>query len=189
MIPSKSELCSTIRGVISSHWMLDDPIKRDELANELADCFLKIMQTHESEPVQTLAALVATKVMGWEALHVDYFGTKDETPRQRELAQWLAEVGLSEVGDYFIDPSINFWIAQSDWRPDVDWNDMQDVIEHMEMLGYLTRIVKADDSRNPWHVRFRMQHMVDQHNGWVERQNLAEAVCLAALRRFDVEVR
>ena len=78
----------------------------------------------------------SAKKMGWELLHIDYFGTPDETPRQKELESWLLdEVKLEEIGDFYIDVDKNFWMPIEEWLPDIDLNQCFMLVEKMREEG------------------------------------------------------
>lgn len=70
---------------------------------------------------QALGDLELTRLcaiaMGYEFLAVGYFGGEDETPRQRELADWLDKVELDSVGDYWINVADDFFIEAEDYKP------------------------------------------------------------------------
>ena len=82
-----------------------------------------------------LDALIAEKVMGWEAIRVDYFG-EDSSPRQNELEEWMAKNELDSIGDYFIDVDKNFWVEDNDWQPSTDIHAAWEVVEKMRNNKY-----------------------------------------------------
>ena len=67
--------------------------------------------------------LLAKEVMGWEHLIVGYFGGLDETARQVELEEWMEGVGISSVGEYFIDIENDWWVMVDEWSPDNNFSD------------------------------------------------------------------
>ncbi|MFF2531540.1 hypothetical protein ACFVS2_21770 [Brevibacillus sp. NPDC058079] len=80
---------------------------------------------------QQIIKVLATEVMGWEFIHVDYTGTDEETTRQKELTKWMDRVNLFDVGDYFIDVENHFWKASSDWNPLKNIADAWMVVEKL----------------------------------------------------------
>lgn len=88
---------------------------------------------------EEIDALTAQHVMGWEYLIVNYFGTEDETPRQKVLEQWMKAVGIESVGEYWIDVEKDFWMpayGRRGWQPTRDIAQAWQLITKFEGDGY-----------------------------------------------------
>lgn len=77
---------------------------------------------------------IATELFGWERLDVTYWG--EEGKRQAELEDWLDRLEITEIGEYFIDVGLEFYIKVSEWHPTEDghqalsillWLDINDL--------------------------------------------------------------
>jgi hypothetical protein len=72
------------------------------------------------------------EVMGWEKLTIGYVGCTDEpnpeTPRQRELLNWIEAAGIQNVGDYWIRLDPEWWMECQGWDPTDDANAAVDVM-------------------------------------------------------------
>jgi hypothetical protein len=100
-----------------------------------------------SEQLDDIDALVAEKVMGWERLEVNYFGTEDETPRQKELEQWLTDVGINSVGDYWIDVGRKFWMpiyGWHGWQPTRNIAQAWQALEKFPVPRYYVRLLTTE---------------------------------------------
>lgn len=84
---------------------------------------------------EQIDALLATRIMGWELLEVDYIGSEYETLRQKELADWIREVGIESVGSYWINVEKDFWTDER-WSPSTDIAQAWRVLEHFRRNGY-----------------------------------------------------
>ena len=62
------------------------------------------------------------EVLGFDFVEVGYFGCEDETPWQTANELWMDEVGLSDVGAYFVNTDSGEWVDGSvDLLADWDW--------------------------------------------------------------------
>ena len=82
-----------------------------------------------------LDTLVATKVMGWESIAIGYFNSDEETSRQNELEDWINNVGIDSIGDYYIFVPDSFWVEKDDWSPSTDILAAWQVVEKMRDIG------------------------------------------------------
>lgn len=123
--------------------------------------------------------LIAEKVMGWELLEVNYAGTPEQTPRHIELEQWMEDVGLKEVGYFWIDVSHNIWeefSGQSRWNPSNNivhaWRVIREFTNDdydWELLNYGSEYI------------FRITEKASGMTYWDKNDNICRAVCYAAL--------
>jgi hypothetical protein len=74
--------------------------------------------------------------MGYEFVTVGYFDTEDETQWQRENREWMDEVGIEDVGDYFVDTKDNSWFPAEEADYHKSWDALMPVVEKIESLGY-----------------------------------------------------
>lgn len=131
-------------------------------------------------------ALVAEKVMGWEYFIVNYSGTEDETPRQKELSQWMQEVGIDSVGEYWIDVERKFWrpaYGRQGWQPTRDIAQAWQVLEMFPVPRYWARLVATDTGN--WRCD------IDTRGGdgpvaSAFDKDAPRAICLAALKAVGV---
>ncbi|MCK5316309.1 MAG: hypothetical protein KAJ55_00265 [Anaerolineales bacterium] len=86
-------------------------------------------QEFDALPDREKDAAVA-EARGWEAFTCGYFDFS-ESPRQREIEEWLDKVGLASVGDYFIDVESDFWKAAEDWKPTTSTATAWELVEEM----------------------------------------------------------
>ena len=150
------------------------------------------------EAGQELDALMATEVMGWEALTVGYFGIPEsETPRQVELKEWLDKVGIESVGDYYIDVDSDFLVRADDmwergWHPSTDWSAAGQVVEKMGTDGF-SLVIECQAGWEPLvysavfgpKARSPRWYLLDK-TVWFE--SLPLAICVAAHETKGVEV-
>lgn len=54
---------------------------------------------------------------GWESFDVGYVGADDESPRQRELSDWMESVDLASIGEYWISVKDDVWIERELFNP------------------------------------------------------------------------
>ena len=126
---------------------------------------------------------VAVSVMGWEVFTLSYFGTEDETPRMRELHDWLTRVGIESVGVYYIDVERDFWRDSDDFQPSTDiaaaWEVVEKVREHFNFE------LDGDDVWQVWFRPFRMRDGYRVYYGIAVSDSgdtAPLAICLAALK-------
>jgi hypothetical protein len=73
--------------------------------------------------------------MGYEFVTVGYFDTEDETQWQRENREWMDEVGIEDVGDYFVDTKDNSWFPAEEADYHKSWDALMPVVEKIEKEG------------------------------------------------------
>lgn len=85
------------------------------------------------------------KFMGYERVTVGYSSTEEETEWQRNNEQWMDKVGITMVGDYYVDVENDEWMFCDDANYDKSWDALMPVVEKIEA-------VQLDDK---WHVVVR----------------------------------
>ena len=121
-------------------------------------------------------ARIARKIMGWEVFRCGYFGTDEETPRMRELHEWMGRVGLEAVGDYYINVDEDFFVSADEFQPSRHVDDAWQVIEKMRAGAATTVLIES--MPDGWAVRV---------GGFAHRKgdgrspSLPLAICRAAL--------
>lgn len=119
---------------------------------------------------------IATEIMGWEELRIGYYGTEDETPRQKELEDWLDKLGVESVGEYYIEVNKNYIFPKELWEPCKLIEQAWEVLEKFPPKDYKIIICP---SYNGW---------ICQINKWTEwslpteTETAPMAICLAALK-------
>lgn len=84
------------------------------------------------------------KFLGYEFITIGYFGGEDETEWQRGNVEWMHDVGIYSVGNYFVnvkkDDFIDLYV--NDWNECIpfDWNFAMNVIHEIETKGYRVTI-------------------------------------------------
>jgi len=73
--------------------------------------------------------------MGWQLVTVGYFGGEEETQWQRDNSDWMDEVNMDDVGDYFVNVPENKWLY-ADVSYHTSWDWLMPVVEKIETLGY-----------------------------------------------------
>lgn len=126
-----------------------------------------------------LNALAATKIMGWELLTVGHFGTDDETPRQKELEEWIEEHGIESVGSYWIKANTHLWINAEYWSPTTDISQAWQVLEKFPYPKYQI-VVKSDP--DGWTCI-----NVGETYARANAENAAKAIVLAVLKTLEKE--
>lgn len=125
-----------------------------------------------------LDALIAEKVMGWEAFTCNYVGTEEETQRQKDLEWWMNVNDLTSVGDYYISEAENFWIETEDWQPSTRIADAKQVLDKMIGNGYAVEIMHDCVA---WSVCFvHLDTRTKYHTDW--KHSIETQICLAALK-------
>jgi hypothetical protein len=98
------------------------------------------------------------EAMGWEVFELGYFGTEEETPRMRELSEWLDKMEIDYVGTYAIDVSKDFampidTMMAEGFHPSTDLNAafhaQAVVIEKVGWKTYKAAFVKVLDTLSP----------------------------------------
>jgi hypothetical protein len=83
--------------------------------------------------------------MGYEKVTVGYFGTDDETEWQKEHDYWMFDVGLTEIGDYYVNvPKKEFYKIENMELWYGEWNKLMNVIEKIENMGYEVSIINNE---------------------------------------------
>lgn len=116
---------------------------------------------------------LVAQLMGYEKLHVGYFGAhgwddkdNDETPRQVELQRWMLKVGLRDIGDFYIDVKSDFWIKTINYHPLSDMNTTMQVAEKMrswivaDNAWDANLLTLSHNDLDSWSASF------DMHNPW-----------------------
>lgn len=73
------------------------------------------------------------KFMGYERIRVGYYGVNagdedDETEFQRQNEKWLDDVGITDVGEYWVIVPLDLWFdAEKPLLYDQDWNQLMKV--------------------------------------------------------------
>jgi len=144
------------------------------------------MSTIKKEANRELDAKVAERVMGWELFKCNYFSSQEESPRQTKLEPWINKVGITDVGDYFIDVDSDFWISVDEWHPSTDISAAWAVVGRMEGLyGFDAHngftIINNKRDYSGWYVEFPLPNWE-----YAEASTAPEAICLAALKAVDI---
>ncbi len=135
-------------------------------------------------PGKELDKLIAEKVMKWEFLRIGYFGCYDatdhlanETKRQVELRDWLDNVDLHCIGDYYIDVASDFWIDDYSFKPSKDIKAAWEVVENL-----------LENSGIDFEFKIGMDRLCEARLfddgveiGFAEATTAPEAICKAAL--------
>lgn len=83
------------------------------------------------------------KFMGYDKVTIGYFEGESETQWQRDNQNWLDKVGLENIGDYYVNVLENkFFTVYGNELWYGEWNNLMNVIEKIENMGYLTSITK-----------------------------------------------
>lgn len=128
------------------------------------------------DDLSKITSLIATQVMGWELLRIGYFGTEEETPRQKELEDWIEEHHIDSVGEYWIKEDTHFWLRKENWTPTEDIHQAWMVLEKFPYRQ--AKGVTLCDAMNGW--------VCEISDGGTFHQASADtaplAICLAALK-------
>ena len=107
-----------------------------------------------------LDAQVAKEVMGYEVLDVGYFGVKEgldsETPRQRELKDWMCKVDIESIGTYYICAEKDFWVSADLWKPSEDIGLAFSLLRVLEKEGWRWAI-QAEDPGYGYSIDLRLK--------------------------------
>lgn len=108
--------------------------------------------------------------MGWEFLPVGYIGTEEETPRQRELSDWMDKVGLYHTGDYWIDVFNDFFMEAHEYKPLTDNGQAMALVQRFHLN------IQAPEFVSPprWHV---WKEPKPNFTGIADVLNLNHAIC------------
>lgn len=83
------------------------------------------------------------KFMGYDKVTIGYIEGESETQWQRDNQNWLDKVGLENIGDYYVNVLENkFFTVYGNELWYGEWNNLMNVIEKIENMGYLTSITK-----------------------------------------------
>ncbi len=110
-----------------------------------------MMNIDEMEASPEMDALIAERVMGYEIFDLTYYGSDDETPRQRELEPWLEQRGITHIGRYYLDVANNDWKDTRSWHPALNIEDAFDIVEKLRQKKiYLMRLTNGDSNYACW---------------------------------------
>ncbi len=129
------------------------------------------------------------ELIGREYIAIGYRGTDGESPRQKELTEWMIENGLRYVGEYYIDEAKNWWMEASDWTPTTDMNQAMQVwiasgqLDSMRHWPYTPHLVPPPfptDVSPFWDV-------CSCDGVFTVHESLPMAICLAALKAKGID--
>jgi hypothetical protein len=72
--------------------------------------------------------------MGYKRVTVGYSGSEEETEWQRNNEQWMNKVGITMVGDYYVDVDNDEWVHCEDVNYDKSWDALMPVVEKIETV-------------------------------------------------------
>lgn len=133
---------------------------------------------------EEIDALTAQHVCGWEYLVVNYFGTEDETPRQKELEQWLKVNGIESVGEYWIDVEKDFWMpayGRHGWQPTRNIAQAWQIVTKFESEGHDV-FIKTES------MGWRCIIETDERGYTGYGETVMQAICRCALWTVGVDV-
>ena len=80
-----------------------------------------------TEPTTEMMNEVIARFMGYKRVTVGYSGTEEETEWQRNNEQWMDKVGITMVGDYYVDVENDEWMFCDDANYDKSWDALMPV--------------------------------------------------------------
>lgn len=122
---------------------------------------------------------VAREVMGWEVFDLGYYSTDEETPRMRELSNWVDAMQIESVGRYYIDVAKDFWVETGDFAPSTSIADAWTVLEHMRGRGWHVALDDSMGDDGPFWCEFSDEGYEKGGQAWEATWPLA--ICHAAL--------
>lgn len=122
---------------------------------------------------------IALEIMGWEELRVGYYGTEDETPRQKELEDWLDKLGVESVGEYYIDVEKNYIFPKELWEP---CNLVEQAWEVLEKFPYTDWDIIICSSPIEWCCSISRWNKIAVY---ITSETAPMAICLAALKAIE----
>jgi hypothetical protein len=109
--------------------------------------------------------------MGFELVTIGYFGCPDETEWQVKNALWLEDVGLSDVGEYFVDVPDLKWHSKEELDYSTDWSLLMPVVEKINWIGG-AQGYQFVIFRSTVHVNDGQDHLFEvvkyQNESWIE---------------------
>ncbi len=138
----------------------------------------------EAESLQRMNDWVAVRIMGWEVLEVGCFYNASDSPRQWTLTEWMREVGIEQMGRYYIDVEHDFWVDSREWLPGARMASEGEVLEYMRVHGSEVSLT-WDTRRGVWRCAWRYEGKL--LNGEAEESKFA--VYQAVLQQAEMEAR
>lgn len=92
--------------------------------------------------IDVMNAFIA-KFMGYKRVTVGYSGTEEETEWQRNNEQWMDKVGITMVGDYYVDVENDEWMFCDDSNYDKSWDALRPVVEKIHGLAVAGDAINA----------------------------------------------
>ena len=86
-----------------------------------------------AEEIEKGNALIA-RFDGYELVRIGYYGGYDETEWQRINEKWSDDVGLNEIGDYFVNVTENKWFEAEKIKYNCDYNSLMPILEKISKL-------------------------------------------------------
>jgi len=101
------------------------------LESELEFKIFKDEQMSNEKYTTGYANAVIAKFMDFDVVDVGYADSEEETEWQRNHEEWMASVGLTQVGRYIVNVKENKWHQWDDVKYHSSWDQLKPVIDEI----------------------------------------------------------
>ena len=113
---------------------------------------------------------VIAEFMGYEKVKIGYFGTDEETDWMRKNKKWMDEVGLDNIGDFFvkIDGIKSRWFYCEDAKYHSSWDELIPVLQKIRTINYGKMVTEVPEMETELNRRITENlRMLDLKATWL----------------------